>query len=83
LHKQEADVRTFRREEQIAFAADLDFGTIGGLSTELREKLTRVRPASLGVAARIQGMTPAALAALLAHLRKQQARRVSRETNPS
>jgi tRNA uridine 5-carboxymethylaminomethyl modification enzyme len=72
LHRQEADIRTFRREEMAALDADLDYRQIGGLSTELREKLAQVRPASLGAAARIQGMTPAALGALASHLRKRQ-----------
>jgi tRNA uridine 5-carboxymethylaminomethyl modification enzyme len=82
LPRQEADVKTFRREEQVAIATDLDFAEIGGLSAEVREKLARVRPASLGAAARIQGMTPAALAALAAHVRKRQIgpQLVSRET---
>lgn len=77
LHRQEADVRAFRREEKIAFAADQEFWEVRGLSAEVREKLALVRPASLGAAARIQGMTPAALAALAAHLRKQRAARTS------
>jgi tRNA uridine 5-carboxymethylaminomethyl modification enzyme len=73
LHRQEADVRAFRREEQVALGDGVDFAKIGGLSAEIQEKLMRIRPASLGAAARIQGMTPAALAALAAHIRKQQA----------
>ena len=72
LHRQEADVKAFRREEQFPLSADIDFGEIGGLSAEVKEKLIRIRPASLGAAARIQGMTPAALAALAAHARKRQ-----------
>ena len=69
LRRQEAEIRAFRREERAALAPELDYATIGGLSAELREKLSAVRPASLGAAARIQGMTPAALAALLPHIR--------------
>jgi tRNA uridine 5-carboxymethylaminomethyl modification enzyme len=74
LHRQEADVRAFRREEQMALGDQVDFAKIGGLSAEIQEKLMRIRPASLGAAARIQGMTPAALAALAAHMRKRDAR---------
>ena len=70
LHRQTADIHAFRREEASALDPDLDFTGIGGLSAELREKLTQVRPASLGSAARIQGMTPAALGALVAHVRR-------------
>jgi tRNA uridine 5-carboxymethylaminomethyl modification enzyme len=81
LQRQESDVRAFRREEQATLAADVDFAQIGGLSAELREKLARIRPASLGAAARIQGMTPAALAALAAHVRRaRRSNLVSRET---
>jgi tRNA uridine 5-carboxymethylaminomethyl modification enzyme len=71
IQRQEAEIRGFRREEAVALDADVDFAGIGGLSTELREKLVRAQPRSLGAASRIQGMTPAALAALAAHVRKQ------------
>ena len=70
LRRQEADIRAFRREETVSLS-DVAFGQIGGLSAEVRDKLTRHRPASLGAAARIQGITPAALAAIAAHLRKR------------
>jgi len=70
LRRQDADIRAFRREEAVPLG-DVRFEDIGGLSTELRDKLMRARPASLGAAARIQGMTPAALAAIAAHLRRQ------------
>ncbi|MBU6497714.1 MAG: tRNA uridine-5-carboxymethylaminomethyl(34) synthesis enzyme MnmG, partial [Rhodospirillales bacterium] len=72
LGRQDADIRHFRREEAAVLAADIDYGRIGGLSNELVEKLDRVRPASLGAAARIQGMTPSALAALVGHIRRSQ-----------
>ena len=48
----------------------LDYGRIGGLSNEMREKLGTVRPATLGAASRIPGVTPAALTALLRHVRR-------------
>jgi tRNA uridine 5-carboxymethylaminomethyl modification enzyme len=69
LDRQEADVEAFRRDEAIALPADLDFGAIAGLSNELREKLTRSKPATLAQAARIEGMTPAALTLLLTRAR--------------
>jgi tRNA uridine 5-carboxymethylaminomethyl modification enzyme len=69
LHRQEADIRAFRREEFVALDS-VRFDDIGGLSSEVRDKLARHRPASLGAAARIQGITPAALAAIAAHLRR-------------
>ena len=55
--------------------AALDYAAIAGLSTELRQKLEKLRPATLAQAARIDGMTPAALMLLLAHLRKAPARK--------
>jgi tRNA uridine 5-carboxymethylaminomethyl modification enzyme len=70
LRRQDADIRAFRREESVPLD-EIRFEDVGGLSAEVRDKLRRHRPASLGAAARIQGMTPAALAALAAHLRKR------------
>ncbi len=68
LRRQDADIRWFRQEEGLLIEG-IDFARVGGLTTELREKLARQRPASLGAASRIQGMTPAALSAILAHAR--------------
>jgi tRNA uridine 5-carboxymethylaminomethyl modification enzyme len=76
LQRQEADIRGFRREESVSLD-DVVFGQIGGLSAELLEKLNRIRPASLGAAARIQGMTPSALAAIVAHLRQRASERAA------
>jgi tRNA uridine 5-carboxymethylaminomethyl modification enzyme len=72
LGRQDADIRAFRREEAVPLH-DVVFDQIGGLSAEVRDKLARHQPASLGAAARIQGITPAALAAIAAHLRKRDA----------
>ena len=79
LDRQEAEIRSFRRQEDIQLPDHLDITELGGLSAELRAKLTEQRPRSLGAAARIPGMTPAALAVLLAGLRKLDGG-VSRET---
>jgi tRNA uridine 5-carboxymethylaminomethyl modification enzyme len=73
LDRQQADVDAFRRDEDLRLPADLDFSIIGGLSNEVREKLIRVRPATLGQAARIEGVTPGAITALLAHVRRAHA----------
>ncbi|PKU21776.1 tRNA uridine-5-carboxymethylaminomethyl(34) synthesis enzyme MnmG [Telmatospirillum siberiense] len=70
LDRQEADIAAFRRDESLALADDLDYGAVGGLSAEVRLKLTSARPATLGAAGRIPGITPAALTALLAHVRR-------------
>jgi tRNA uridine 5-carboxymethylaminomethyl modification enzyme len=71
LERQEADIRAFRRDEALRLPADLDYDGIGSLSLEIREKLRSARPATLGAAARISGVTPAALTALLRHVRRQ------------
>jgi tRNA uridine 5-carboxymethylaminomethyl modification enzyme len=73
LTRQDADVEAFRRDEQLALPASLDYGQVGGLSHEAREKLKAVRPTTLGQAARIEGVTPGALTALLAHVRRRAA----------
>jgi tRNA uridine 5-carboxymethylaminomethyl modification enzyme len=73
LGRQDADVEAFRRDEALALPAGLDYAGVGGLSNEVREKLIAVRPATLGQAARIEGVTPGALTALLAHVRRPRA----------
>ena len=73
LDRQQADVDAFRRDENLRLPADLDYGAIGGLSNEVREKLVRVQPLTLGQAARIEGVTPGAITALLAHVRRARA----------
>lgn len=71
LDRQAADVQAFRRDENLRLPADVDFNTVGGLSNEAREKLAHIRPATLGQASRIEGVTPGALTALLAHVRRR------------
>ncbi len=70
LDRQRVDVAAFRADESLILPADLDFAAIAGLTTEVRERLTLVRPTSLGAAARIPGITPAALTLLYRHARK-------------
>jgi tRNA uridine 5-carboxymethylaminomethyl modification enzyme len=71
LRRQAADVEAMRRDEALALPADLDYETIGGLSAEVRQKLSAVRPASIGQASRIDGVTPAALTRLLSHVKRK------------
>ena len=71
LDRQSAEIRGFRREESVPLGDAVDYARIGGLSGELREKLSHIRPETLGMAARIEGMTPAAMAALFAAVRRQ------------
>jgi len=70
LDRQRVDIRAFRSEEGLHLPADLDFEALPGLSNEVRERLADARPASLGAAARLPGMTPAALTLLYRHARK-------------
>ena len=71
LHRQQAEIRGFTREETVSLDG-VAFEKIGGLSAEIRDKLESIRPTSFGAAARIQGITPAALAALAVYLRKRE-----------
>jgi tRNA uridine 5-carboxymethylaminomethyl modification enzyme len=73
LDRQTADVEAFRKDEALRLPADIDYGVVGGLSNEVRQKLTAVRPTTLGQAGRIEGVTPGALTALLAHVRRPRA----------
>ncbi len=70
LDRQEADILAFRRDEGVRIPASFDYARVGGLSNEVRQKLEAVRPATLGQAGRIEGVTPGALTALLAHLKR-------------
>lgn len=74
LHRQEADIAAFRRDEELRLPEDLDYGDVRGISTEAAQKLAAVRPATLGQAGRIDGVTPAALTLVLAHMRARSRR---------
>jgi len=71
MERQDADVRVFRRDESLVIPEGIDFDSIGGLSNEVRSKFKKARPATLGAAARISGVTPAALTALLGFVRRK------------
>ncbi|GAA0552567.1 tRNA uridine 5-carboxymethylaminomethyl modification enzyme [Rhizomicrobium palustre] len=73
LDRQEADIQAFRRDEALILPPELDYGAVNGLSTEVRQKLSTIRPATIGQAARIDGITPAALTLVLAHVRSRAA----------
>src|SRR5512139_2386652 len=70
IRRQEEEARKLRKYEGMSFPEGLPFATVPGLSAEVRDKLVRVRPASIGQAHRIPGVTPAAVALLLVHLRR-------------
>ena len=70
LKRQEEQVERFKKMEQVELPEDIDYTTLSGLSNEVVEKLTAVRPRSLGQASRISGVTPAAISVLQVHLKK-------------
>ena len=70
LARQDAEIAQQRSNEGIGVPGSLDYATIPGLSTEMIERLSAARPASLGAAARVRGVTPAALTAILLQLRR-------------
>lgn len=72
LRRQEDDARLLQREEDAEIPQTFDYNALSGLSSELTAKLKRIQPANLAQASRIEGMTPAALTLILAHLRKAQ-----------
>jgi len=69
LDRQDADIAAFRKDEALALPTDLAYDRVHGLSTEAVQKLSAIRPATLGQAARIDGVTPAALTLMLGHVR--------------
>ena len=69
--RQMEQIERFKKLEDVQFPADFDFGLLTGLSTEVKEKLVKIRPFSLGQASRISGVTPAAISILMIHLKKQ------------
>jgi tRNA uridine 5-carboxymethylaminomethyl modification enzyme len=71
LERQARDIARFRRDESLLLPETLDYETIGGLSAEVRSKLAAARPPTLGAAARISGVTPASLVALLQYVKRQ------------
>ncbi len=77
LNRQAADIEAFRREEELSLPEELDYAAMPGLSNELKARLDKVRPTSLGQASRLEGMTPAALTLIAAHARKIRARNES------
>ncbi|MBW2204618.1 MAG: tRNA uridine-5-carboxymethylaminomethyl(34) synthesis enzyme MnmG, partial [Deltaproteobacteria bacterium] len=68
--RQERQVEKMKRMELVRLPEHVDYLTVHGLSNEVREKLGRVRPISLGQASRISGVTPAAIMALQVHLKR-------------
>ena len=74
IERQSAEIERARRHEELALPQDLDYPAMSGLSHEVRQKLAQVRPATLGQAGRVPGVTPAAVQILLVHLKKRSLR---------
>jgi len=70
IKRQEADIDVFRKDEKLKIRDDIDYSQVGGLSREMVQKLTKVKPATIGEASRIPGVTPAAIMAVLGYLKK-------------
>jgi tRNA uridine 5-carboxymethylaminomethyl modification enzyme len=77
MERQHHEIDNLRREESFAIPTDIDYFAIPSLSMELRQKLARVKPETLGQAQRIDGMTPAGLACLLGSIKKPKSRQVA------
>lgn len=71
ITRQVEQIERFKRLEEVSFPEDFDFSSVMGLSTEVTEKLIKIRPLSLGQASRISGITPAAISILMVNLKKQ------------
>lgn len=72
MDRQEADIRAFKRDENLTIPTGLDYTQIGSLSTEVRQKLETAEPKTLGAASRIPGVTPAAIMSLLRHVKSSE-----------
>lgn len=70
IKRQEADIEVFKKDEKLKIRDDIDYSHIGGLSREMVQKLTQVKPSTIGEASRIPGVTPAAIAAILGFIKK-------------
>ena len=71
LDRQSADIEMFKQDEQLAIPDHLDYDSVGSLSNEIRDKLKRTKPATIGAASRMPGVTPAAVAAVLTFMKRR------------
>ena len=72
IDRQMAEIEKHKRHEETALPLNLAYGLVSGLSNEAKQKLEETKPASIGQASRISGVTPAAISLLLVHLKKQE-----------
>ena len=71
LERQRTDIDDFKREEGLIIPKTTNFKDVGSLSNEVVEKLTKIKPPTLGAASRVSGVTPAAIIAIMRYLKKQ------------
>ena len=70
LHRQSKDIRSFQKDESVLIPDNIKYDCLSGLSNEIKSKLIKVKPKTLGQAIRIDGVTPAAVIILLSHIKK-------------
>jgi len=75
IERQQREIARHARQEHLELPAGIDYADVQGLSNEVRQKLAAARPATIGQASRLDGMTPAAVSLLLIHLKKHGLRR--------
>jgi tRNA uridine 5-carboxymethylaminomethyl modification enzyme len=75
IDRQQREVAKHAKQEALRLPEDIDYSCVDGLSNEARQRLAAVRPATVGQASRLEGMTPSAVSLLLIHLKKRQLRR--------
>ena len=81
IERQDADIKAYRKDEQLQLPKDLDFEGIGGLSTEAKQALVKTGPRTLGHASRVPGVTPAAIMILMRHVKTKKKSRVKELAN--
>lgn len=77
VDRQKAEIEAFNQDAKLTIPVDIDYGSISGLSNEVRQKLGERRPETIGHAARIDGVTPGALVLVIAHMRKRSTARLA------
>ena len=75
IERQRADIEALHRDEAISIPADFDYRAVGGRSAEARDVMMRLRPQTIGQANRLPGLTPAAVVAVLRHLKRDESAR--------
>lgn len=77
MARQENDIAAFNRDENLLIPKNFDYAKVGGFSIEIRDRLEKIRPATIGQAARIEGITPSAITALLAYVKRRDNKNVA------